>query len=80
MTAYYKQTNFDEYRIAKAQQDEVNFQTIGLNAINRAELALGSLLTGADVYFDKTDGTREGANRPVPAGWPLPGVGRVCTI
>ena len=67
VTAYYNKTNFDEYRIAKAQQDEVNFQTIGLNANNRAELALGSLLTGADVYFDKTDGTREGANRPVPA-------------
>lgn len=67
VTAYYNKTNFDEYRIAKQQQDEVNFQTIGLNANNRAELALGNLLAGADIYFDKTYGSREGSNRPVPS-------------
>lgn len=67
VTTYYNKTNFDEYRIVKAQQDEVNFQTVGLNANNRAELPIGNLLTGGDLYVDKTDGSREGANRPIPS-------------
>ncbi|MGL4207105.1 MAG: TonB-dependent hemoglobin/transferrin/lactoferrin family receptor [Aeromonadaceae bacterium] len=67
VTAYYNKTQFDEYRIAKGQQDEIDYQTLGLNANNRAELALGSLLSGVDLYFDKTQGSREGAQRPIPA-------------
>ncbi len=67
VTAYVNQTQFDEYRIAKAQQDEVNYQTLGLNLNNRAELEWASVLAGADIYADKTDGQREGSNRPIPA-------------
>lgn len=67
LTAYLNRTHFDEYRISKDQTDLIEYQTLGFNGSNRAEMDWGSLLGGADVYVDKTWGSREGSNRPVPA-------------
>ncbi len=54
LTAYLNRTHFDEYRISKAQTDLIEYQTLGFNGSNRAEMDWGSLLGGADVYVDKT--------------------------
>ncbi|MGL4601715.1 MAG: TonB-dependent receptor plug domain-containing protein, partial [Plesiomonas sp.] len=67
VTAYLNKTEFDEYRIKKAQRDTVNYRTLGLNMSNRSEFDLMTLVYGGDIYQDKTEGQREGQNRPIPA-------------
>lgn len=67
VTAYLNRTHFDEYRIEKQQQDDIDYQTLGLNGSNRASLGWANLLGGADIYLDKTWGSREGSSRPIPA-------------
>ncbi len=67
VTAYVNKTEFDEYRVTKKQSDKVDYRTLGLNISNHSQFDLLSLTYGGDIYEDKTQGEREGKNRPIPA-------------
>ncbi|MGL5006524.1 MAG: TonB-dependent hemoglobin/transferrin/lactoferrin family receptor [Plesiomonas sp.] len=67
ITTYLNKTEFDEYRIQKAQHDTVNYRTLGMNINNRSTFDFMTLVYGGDIYQDKTEGQREGPHRPIPA-------------
>ncbi|MCC4263267.1 TonB-dependent hemoglobin/transferrin/lactoferrin family receptor [Oceanimonas baumannii] len=67
LTLYHNRTEVDEYRVAKNQRDHTDYRTQGLSLVNRSQLDWGKLTYGVDGYQDKSQGSREGANRPTPA-------------
>lgn len=67
LSLFRNQTAVDEFRISKDQQDSTDYQTLGLNLVNRSVLDWGKLTYGVDGFQDKSQGQRSGSNRPIPA-------------
>ncbi|TDW60162.1 hemoglobin/transferrin/lactoferrin receptor protein [Oceanimonas baumannii] len=67
LTLYHNRTEVDEFRVLKNQRDHTDYRTLGLSLVNRSQLDWGKLTYGLDGYQDKSQGSREGANRPTPA-------------
>ncbi|WP_169716372.1 TonB-dependent hemoglobin/transferrin/lactoferrin family receptor [Oceanimonas doudoroffii] len=67
LTLYHNRTEVDEFRVVQNQQDHTDYRTLGLSLVNRSQLEWGKLTYGLDGYQDKSQGSRQGANRPTPA-------------
>lgn len=67
LSLFRNKTTVDEVRIVKAEQDNTDYQTLGLNLVNRSTLNWGKFTYGIDGYQDKSQGHRSGPNRPIPA-------------
>ena len=66
-TLYYNRTNVDEYRVKQNERDNIKYRSEGFSVVNRSQLANIDWVYGADGFRDKSQGTREGSNRPTPA-------------
>lgn len=67
LSLFRNKTEVNEFRIRQQQQDSTDYQTLGINLINRTQLDVGKLTYGVDGFQDKSQGVRSGANRPIPA-------------
>lgn len=66
-TLYYNRTNVDEHRLIEQQRDNIKYRSEGFSVVNRSQLANIDWVYGADGFRDKSQGTREGDRRPIPA-------------
>lgn len=67
LSLFRNKTEVDEFRISEQQHDSTDYQTLGLNVVNRSRLDFGKLTYGVDGFQDKSQGERSGPNRPTPA-------------